>query len=92
MILLPTAVVWNLKEGVVVAEAEFNPGIAPFTVEARRVPVPADAFQAFLSLSLFTAWRHVVDVIPVFLAWQIRREKAEIDWPSMNHFSVTFRR
>jgi hypothetical protein len=39
-------VVW--RHGTVVAEAKFNPGIAPFTIEVRRVPVPVTNSKHFI--------------------------------------------
>jgi hypothetical protein len=75
------------RQGEVVARAEFDPGIAPFTIEVRKVPVPVTNSK-HLIISLYRG-QYVVTSFRYF--WPgYTPERVKISWPCINHFSVTF--
>jgi len=78
---------WWWRRGEVVAKAEFDPGIAPFTIEVRRVPVPVTNSKHFI-ISL-NRGQYVVTSFRYF--WPgYTPEHVRISWPCMNQFTVTF--
>ena len=78
---------WWWRRGDVVAKAEFDPGIAPFTIEVRRVPVPVTNSKHFI-ISLYRG-QYVVTSFRYF--WPgYTPEHVRISWPCMNEFTVTF--
>src|SRR5712664_3994138 len=78
---------WWWRRGEVVAKAEFDPGIAPFTIEVRRVPVPVTNSKHFI-VSLYRG-QYVVTSFRYF--WpDYTPQRVRISWPCINHFTVTF--
>jgi hypothetical protein len=78
---------WWWRNGKVVAHATFDPGIAPFTIEVRKVPVPVTNSSHFI-ISLFRG-QYVVTSFRYF--WPGYTPKhVTIAWPCISHFSVTF--
>src|SRR2546430_1989771 len=78
---------WWWRHGVIVAHATFDPGIAPFSIEVRKVPVPVTKSSHFI-ISLFRG-QYVVTSFRYF--WPgYTPEHVEISWSCINHFSVTF--
>jgi hypothetical protein len=78
---------WWWRRGEVVAKAEFDPGIASFTIEVRRVPVPVTNSKHFI-ISLYRG-QYVVTSFRYF--WPgYTPEHVRISWPCMNQFTVTF--
>ncbi len=81
------AAFWWWRQGEVVARAKFDPGIAPFTIEVRKVPVPVTNSKHFI-ISLYRG-QYVVTSFRYF--WPgYTPERVKISWPCINHFSVTF--
>jgi hypothetical protein len=75
------------REGVVVAEKEFNPGIAPFRLEVKRVPVPVTHSYHFI-VSLYRG-EYVVTSQRVF--WpDYTPTSVSLSWSCIDHFTVTF--
>jgi hypothetical protein len=75
------------RSGVIVAQAQFDPGIAPFTITVRRVPVPVTASKHFI-VELYRG-QYVVTSFRYF--WpEYTPERVRISWPCLNHFSVVF--
>ncbi len=77
------------RRGTVVAEAEFNPGIAPFKLTVRRVPVPVTDSQHFIVE--LTRGQYVVTSFRYFWAGYTPQH-VEISWPCIERFTVTFDR
>jgi hypothetical protein len=68
-------------------QGRFDPGIAPFTIEVRRVPVPVTNSKHFI-ISLYRG-QYVVTSFRYF--WPgYTPEHVRISWPCMNQFTVTF--
>ena len=77
--------VWRM--GHVVAEAEFNPGIAPFHLTVRRVPVPVTHSSHFIVE--LKRGQYVVTSFRYF--WpEYTPERVKIGWDKIEHFTVTF--
>ena len=81
------AAIWWWRSGEIVASAKFDPGIAPFTLVVRRVPVPVTASKHFIvelhrGQYVVTSFRYFW---PDYTPKQVR-----ISWPCINHFSVIF--
>jgi hypothetical protein len=75
------------RAGEVVATATFDPGIAPFTIEVRRVPVPVTNSKHFI-VSLYRG-QYVVTSFRYF--WPgYTPERVHVSWPCINRFTVTF--
>jgi hypothetical protein len=73
------------RRGEVIATAEYDPGIAPFTIEVRRVPV-TQSKHFIVSLSrgeyVVTSFRHF---------WPgYTPERVHVSWPCIDRFTVTF--
>jgi hypothetical protein len=78
---------WYWRQGEVVAAASFDPGIAPFTIEVRKVPVPVTKSKHFI-VSLYRG-QYVVTSFRYF--WPgYTPERVKISWPCINRFTVTF--
>jgi len=81
------AAMWWWRSGVIVASARFDPGIAPFTIQVRRVPVPVTASKHFI-VELYRG-QYVVTSFRYF--WpEYTPERIRISWPCLNHFSIMF--
>ena|ERR1051325_696655 len=75
------------RNGKVVAEAEFNPGIAPFTLTVREVPVPVTNSHHFI----VTLRRGEYPVTSFRYFWDDYTPKAvKINWPTLKSFTITF--
>ncbi len=75
------------RQGEVVATAEFDPGIAPFTLEVRKVPVPVTNSSHFI-VSLHRG-QYVVTSFRYF--WpDYTPGRVVVSWPCVNRFTVTF--
>src|SRR5262245_33758831 len=86
ILILPVSF-WGWRQGEVVAKAEFNPGIAPFTIEVRKVPVPVTNSQHFI-VSLYRG-QYVVTSFRFF--WpDYTPQQVKISWPCIDRFSVIF--
>ena len=79
---------WRIwRNGNVVAEAEFNPGIAPFTLTVREVPVPVTNSRHFI----VTLRRGEYPVTSFRYFWiDYTPTKVKINWPELRNFTVTF--
>jgi len=78
---------WWWRHGTVVARASFDPGIAPFTVEVRKVPVPVTRSRHFI-VSLYRG-QYVVTSFRYF--WPgYTPSHVTIAWPCIDTFTVTF--
>ena len=79
---------WRIwRNGKVVAEAEFNPGIAPFTLTVREVPVPVTRSHHFI----VTLRRGEYPVTSFRYFWiDYTPTKVRINWPQLQSFTVTF--
>lgn len=87
IILFPSGMLFWWRQGKVVAEATFDPGIAPFKIKVRSVPVPVTNSRHFI-VSLYRG-QYVVTSFRYF--WPgYTPEKVSISWPCMNHFTVHF--
>lgn len=70
-----------------VATAEFDPGIAPFDVEVRRVPIPVTNSEHFI----ITLYRGEYEVTSHRAFWAGHTpEQVTIRWDCMEHFEVQF--
>lgn len=78
---------WYWRHGVIVARAEFDPGIAPFSLSVRRVPVPVTASNHFI-VDLHRG-EYVVSSFRYFWGGYTP-QVVRISWPCINHFSVFF--
>lgn len=79
---------WGVaRTGEVIATAEFDPGIAPFTIEARTVPVPVTSSKHFI-ISLYRGQYVVTSFRYFWLGYT--PERVAISWPCINRFTVTF--
>ena len=77
--------VW--RAGTVVAAASFNPGIAPFDVTVREVPVPVTRSNHFI----ITLRRGQYPVTSFRYFWVSYTPKTvRIEWPSLETFNVIF--
>ena len=77
--------IWRM--GRVVAEAQFNPGIAPFHLTVRRVPVPVTQSSHFIVE--LKRGQYVVTSFRYF--WpEYTPEHVKIGWDKIDHFTVTF--
>jgi hypothetical protein len=75
------------RQGEEVARADFDPGIAPFTVTVRKVPVPVTNSYHFI-VALYRG-QYVVTSFRYF--WEgLTPHKVVIDWPCVERFTVTF--
>jgi hypothetical protein len=75
------------RHGTIVAEAEFDPGIAPFTLTVRRVPVPVTASEHFIVE--LKRGEYVVTSFRYF--WpEYTPEHVWISWHCIDHFEVHF--
>jgi hypothetical protein len=79
---------WRIwRHGKVVAEAEFDPGIAPFKIEVRKVPVPATGSSHFI----VTLRRGQYPITSFRYFWaKYTPQKVRIDWPRLESFKVIF--
>ena len=78
---------WWWRSGSIVARAEFDPGIAPFTIVVRRVPVPVTHSKHFI-IELYRG-QYVVTSFRYF--WpNYTPEQVAISWPCINRFTVIF--
>lgn len=78
---------WFWRSGSVVAEAEFNPGIAPFQITVREVPVPVTGSHHFI----VTLSRGQYPVTSFRYFWVgYTPKKVSINWPQLEAFTVTF--
>ncbi len=85
-LLISGAFLW-WRQGTVVASAEFDPGIAPFTIKVRKVPVPVTHSSHFI-VELYRG-QYVVSSFRYF--WPgYTPERVNISWPCINRFTVTF--
>jgi hypothetical protein len=75
------------RKGEVVATASFDPGIAPFTIEVRRVPVPVTNSKHFI-ISLYRGEYVVTSFRYFWLGYT--PERVRISWPCVNQFTVSF--
>ncbi len=75
------------RHGTVVAEAQFDPGIAPFTLTVRRVPVPVTHSDHFIVE--LRRGEYVVTSFRYFWA-EYTPLRVKISWPCIEHFTVTF--
>lgn len=75
------------RKGVVVASAKFDPGIAPFSVEVRKVPVPVTNSEHFI-VSLYRGQYQVTSFRYFWPSYT--PERVTISWPCINRFVVTF--
>jgi hypothetical protein len=77
--------VW--RAGSVVARASFNPGIAPFVVTVRKVPVPVTGSSHFI----VTLRRGRYPVTSFRYFWvRYTPKKVKIEWPGLGSFRVIF--
>ena len=77
--------VW--REGKIVAEAWFNPGIAPFDITVREVPVPVTKSHHFV----VTLKRGQYPVTSFRFFWiGYTPEKVRIEWKRLETFNVIF--
>ena len=77
--------VW--RAGRIVAEAEFNPGVAPFHLTVRRVPVPVTQSSHFIVE--LKRGQYVVTSFRYF--WpQYTPQRVKITWDKIERFTVTF--
>jgi hypothetical protein len=77
--------VW--RRGTVIAEAKFDPGIAPFTLTIRKVPVAVTDSSHFIVE--LRRGQYVVTSFRYF--WPgYTPNRVRIDWPCINYFTVTF--
>lgn len=74
-------------QGKIVAEATFDPGVAPFKLSVRRVPVPVTRSDHFIVE--LTRGQYVVSSFRYFWAGYTPK-KVTISWPCLEHFTVTF--
>lgn len=75
------------RAGDVVATASFNPGIAPFDIKVRKVPVPVTGSSHFIVE--LRRGEYIVTSQRFF--WQgYTPSTVTIDWDCMEHFTVTF--
>lgn len=75
------------RAGEIVASASFNPGIAPFDVSVRKVPVPvthSDHFIVELRRGEYVVTAHR------FFWHDYTPQQVTIDWPCIEQFTVTF--
>ncbi|HJY76061.1 MAG TPA: hypothetical protein VKE95_05480 [Burkholderiales bacterium] len=78
-------VVW--RAGTVVAEASFNPGIAPFDVTVREVPVPVTGSRHFI----VTLRRGQYPVTSFRYFWvNYTPKNVKIEWTKLETFKVIF--
>lgn len=75
------------RQGTVVAEAEFDPGIAPFKLTVRRVPVPVTGSDHFIAE--LKRGEYVVTSFRYFWPDYTPKE-VEISWPCIERFTITF--
>ncbi len=75
------------RQGKVVAEAEFDPGIAPFKVVVRRVPVPVTQSEHYI-VALYRG-QYVVTAQRYFWPGHTP-QTVKISWPCLEKFTVTF--
>lgn len=78
---------WFWRAGSVVAEAEFDPGIAPFDVSVRKVPVPVTGSSHFI-IEL-SRGQYVVTSHRAFFQ-NHTPERVSIDWDCIQTFQVRF--
>lgn len=77
--------VW--RAGRIVAEAKFDPGIAPFDVTVREVPVPVTRSHHFI----VTLKRGQYPVTSFRYFWtDYTPQKVRIEWPSLETFKIVF--
>jgi len=77
--------VW--REGKIVAEARFNPGIAPFDITVREVPVPVTKSHHFV----VTLKRGQYPVTSFRFFWiAYTPTKVRIEWKRLETFNVIF--
>jgi hypothetical protein len=87
IVLLPPIAFGLWRTGRVVAEAEFNPGIAPFHLTVWRVPVPVTQSSHFIVE--LKRGQYVVTSFRYF--WpQYTPQRVKIGWDKIEHFTVTF--
>ena len=75
------------RHGRVVAEASFNPGVAPFTLTVRRVPVPVTDSGHFIC----ELRRGEYPVTSFRFFWiGYTPTRVTIFWPTLNHITISF--
>jgi hypothetical protein len=75
------------RGGNVVARAQFNPGIAPFDIEVREVPIPVTNSNHFI----VTLSRGQYPVTSFRYFWtNYTPTNIKIDWKKLDSFTVTF--
>ncbi|HET7208830.1 MAG TPA: hypothetical protein VFI95_19790 [Terriglobales bacterium] len=75
------------RAGKIVAEASFNPGIAPFELTVRKVPVPVTHSDHFI----ITLRRGQYTVTSFRYFWiGYTPQKVRIEWPRLESFNVIF--
>jgi hypothetical protein len=80
-----TFLLW--REGKVVAEAKFDPGIAPFELTVRQVPVPVTQSRHFI----VTLKRGQYPVTSFRYFWiEYTPQKVRIEWTRLETFKVIF--
>jgi len=77
--------VW--REGKIVAEARFNPGIAPFDITVREVPVPVTKSHHFI-VTLKRGQYPVTSFRYFWIAYTPK--KVRIEWKRLETFNVIF--
>ena len=75
------------REGSIVAEARFNPGIAPFDITVREVPVPVTHSHHFI-VTLKRGQYPVTSFRYFWIAYT--PEKVRIEWTRLETFKVLF--
>jgi len=75
------------RTGRIVAEATYNPGIAPFDITVREVPVPVTHSQHFI-ITLKRGQYPVTSFRYFWLAYTPKRVR--IEWPRLELFKVIF--
>lgn len=75
------------REGTIVAEARFNPGIAPFDITVRKVPVPVTHSSHFI-VALKRGQYPVTSFRYFWIAYT--PEKVRIEWTRLETFKVIF--
>lgn len=88
LILLVGQTGWLIwRHGTVVAEASFDPGVAPFTLTVRRVPVPVTHSEHFIC----ELRRGQYPVTSFRFFWSgYTPTKVAISWPRLDHFAIAF--